>query len=125
MSRIPRRRSRPLKVGGEKFRWMTGSGRGALIGTSGPCLVLTVQRDEEFPGGVMRASLRSRLWTKEHTENLDNAPPHQASLMPMEVRRYVEFALDTGWDPSSRHPFVLRWSDGCPCAVDYALEGEP
>lgn len=104
---------------------MVGSGKGAFIGTSGPYLLLTVQRDEEHPGGVMQASFYSRLWTKEHSEHLDNAPPHRASLMPSEVKRYVEFALDAGWDPSSRSPFVLRWGAGCPSAVDYALEGEP
>lgn len=125
MSRIPRRRSRPIDVFGERYRWMVGSGKSRLIGDSGPILVLTVQRDGRNPGGIMQASLSSRLWTKEHSENLDCAPGHKASLVPSEVKKLVEHALVRGWDPSESRKFDLRWSTTAPALVDYKLEGEP
>jgi len=103
MSRIPRKKSRPIVVDGKTFRWML-KGRSRYIGDTPRSLRLIVQEDEETPGRPLIIGLTSKHWTVDMTEGLES---HRASVIPSNVVQIVRTSLESGWDPSEKGaPFI-------------------
>jgi hypothetical protein len=98
---MPRKGSRKVEVDGATFLWRVrgDSYSRQWLGTSPVVLTLTCQRDDEKPGRVMQATLKS-LNPPEDTP--DYAPGHRATLHPADVEQIITHALSKGWDPAER-----------------------
>lgn len=99
---MPRKGSRKVEVAGETYLWrVRGDAYSArwVSGLSPIILTLTCQRDEDNPGRVMQATLRS---LNPPAGSPDIAEGHRATLTPGEVRQIIAHALSKGWDPSER-----------------------
>ena len=96
---MPRKGSRKVEVNGENYLWRVG-GYTRWHNASPVILTLTCQRDEERPGRVMQAMLKS-LAAHPGWERYDHAT-HKATLNPSEVRQIIAHARSKGWDPAER-----------------------
>lgn len=104
MSTIPSRKSRALRCAGKSFRWTVRSGKGHLIGNSGPGLSITVQEDGQ--SSVLQARLWSKAFAAMHDYDQEHGQ-HRATLRPSDVEKLVLHAIESGWDPASKTPFTL------------------
>ncbi len=95
---MPRKGSRKIEVNGEQFLWRVG-GSTRYTKETPVILRLTCQRDEERPGRVMQATLRSIV---EIDDYLLEHGQHRATLHPGEVSQIIAHALSKGWDPAER-----------------------
>lgn len=102
MSRLSKKSSRAITVKGRKFRWMI-KGYSRFSGNSPEVCEITVQEDTEKPGGVLQVTLKSKTCVADPTD--DNNSVHNASLLPSDVSRLIESALNIGWDPTSPSNF--------------------
>jgi len=101
---IPSKKTRKIVVntpgGPHPFRWMVGSGKGRLIGTSGPGLVLTVQANGPH-GGVFQMHLFSKAYTLQNDYDEEHTGL-KSTLGPKDVKKAIEYALKSGWDPNDK-----------------------
>jgi len=106
---MPRKGSRKIEVNGEQFLWRVRGdaySKQWVSGLSPIHLTLTCQRDEERPGCVMQATLRT---LNPPDGDPDIAEGHRATLHPSEVKQIIAHAVSKGWDPSERgSAFQLR-----------------
>lgn len=86
--------------GSHIFRWRVGSGKGRLIGNSGPGLTLTVQANGPH-GGIFQMHLFSKTFQAMDEYNQEHGR-HTASLTPKDVKKAIEYALEKGWDPNDK-----------------------
>jgi hypothetical protein len=95
MSTLPHGRN--IVVNGTRYRWMAGSAKGRIIGTSGAGITVTWQA---LSGATAQASLLSKLWQKLDDYEQEHGSSHKVSLLPSDVRKLIEHALSKGWDTS-------------------------
>lgn len=96
MSRLPRKKSRPITVGDVSYRWMF-RGYTRLYGDAPKAATVTVQVEAEKPGPVLQASVVSK---KRHDPDFDlDWWPHRAALKPFDVQTLILAGLAAGWDP--------------------------
>src|SRR5271166_6159419 len=91
MSTLPGGRS--LLVDGVAYRWMVGSGKGRLIGNSGPGLVVTLQT---ATGATAQAHLFSKVYDAMNEDEQEHGQ-HKVTLGPADVRKLIQHALSSGW----------------------------
>lgn len=114
MSTLPKSKSRTITIdtpgGPHPFRWMVGSGKGRLIGMSGPGLVLTVQANGPH-GGLLQMHLFSKAYALQDDYNEEHTGL-KSTLHPKDVKKVIEYALKSGWDPNDKkqkgNPFKLK-----------------
>lgn len=82
---------------------MVGSGKGRLIGMSGPGLVLTVQANG-LHGGLFQMHLFSKPYALQHDYDEEHTGI-KSTLGPKDVKKAIEYALRSGWDPNTRSAF--------------------
>jgi len=87
---IPRKKSRPIRVEGKKFRWMVSSGR-----AFDKRLTVESVSARKF----LQVGLRPRAVCDETGEsvNWDEDEPPKAALTPQEVKAIIIEALRQGW----------------------------
>ena len=98
MSRLPKKKSRPITVGDVKYRWMF-KGRNDYMGDAPLTARVIVQIDAEKPGPVLRALLRSKQLDDPHASDFDGLRSHKASLGPYDVKTLILEGLQQGWTP--------------------------
>ena len=117
---MPRKGSRKLEVNGEQFLWRV-SGYSRYRKETPVVLTLTCQRDEERPGRVLQATLRS-LVVGEMDPDAVELGSHKATLHPSEVKQVIAHAMSKGWDPSERGvAFQLRPRHKQPLQEQYEI----
>ena len=107
MSRLPKKKSRPIEVGGIPYRWMI-KGRSRYLGNSPESITVTIQRDEEKPGGVLQCELRSK---RAPTPQDDNNFENKSTLYPRDIGSLIHIGLRRGWDPSKIGSFIIEGID--------------
>lgn len=91
---IPKKGTRPIQVGGTKYRWRAAFGKGRLIGQSGPSLQFLAQA--EGGGQPMVVWLSSNQYPGD--DAADNGYiDHRVAFTPHEARLIIEEALRRGW----------------------------
>jgi len=94
-------RSRLIIVDDASFRWKVSSGKGRLIGNSGPGLVLTAQIEDPKPGRVMQMHLFSKVYQALDEYEQEHGT-HKVSLQPSDVVKAIKYALKRGWKPMDK-----------------------
>jgi hypothetical protein len=97
---MPRKGSRKVEVHGEQYLWRVG-GYTRYTNETPVVLTLTCQRDEDSPGRVMQATLKSVKAKDMDNYELEHGM-HRATLNPSEVKQIIAHALSKGWDPAER-----------------------
>lgn len=118
---MPRKGSRKIELEGEVYLWRIrgDSYSRQWLGTSPVVLTLTCQRDEQKPGRVMQATLKS---LNPPTSTPDYETGHVASLHPSEVKQIIIYALSKGWDPAKRGgAFYLKPQTHQPQPAQYEI----
>lgn len=87
--------SRPIVVRNRRFRWVFSAPKDRW-GNSPRQGHLHVQ-EEGSPGKHLLVKLESKRWVSEEAHDGDIGTPHVASVLPSDVARVIEAALDSGW----------------------------
>lgn len=88
--------SRPIVVRDRRFRWVF-SGRPDRWGNS-PSIGLLIVQEEGRGKRPLSVKLESKRWVSEEAHNGDTGwVSHRPSLLPSDVARVIEAALDSGW----------------------------
>lgn len=101
---------RVIVVRGLRFRWKFKAHKDSLTryGDSPQFAHVAIQEDVEQPGRALLVHLKSSRFIDYATHDGDTGHiRHLARFGPGDVRKLIEHALDTGWEPSSKDQTVL------------------
>lgn len=115
---LPRKKSRPIEVGGQSFRWLRKGSHRTMGATSG---VQSITVQHEDGGRVLQADLicTAPNIADDVFSRADYVPNGMASevgesriaigVKPGMIARLIEAALEDGWKPDdpARSPFVF------------------
>jgi len=104
------KKSRTIVVRDRCFRWKFKGHRDNMTryGNSPRFAHVAIQEDVDKPGRSLVAFLESTQFIDDATHDGDTGHiRHLARFGPGDVKRLIEYALDNGWDPSSKTQTIL------------------
>jgi len=99
MSRLPKKKSRPITVNDTKYRWLLkGYDR---YGTAPRVLTISIQEDTEKPGQTLQCSAVSNQYPKDRAFDYydDNYGTCSTSIITSDIRKLILAGLEQGWAP--------------------------
>lgn len=101
MSRLPKKKSRPITVDGRKFRWMLqGKNR---YGGSPVVVTISIQEDLEQPGSTLQCILLATEVITKETYRFDEYETSNSSIFPSDIEKIIRAGLARGWNPAEGH----------------------
>jgi len=98
MSRLPKKKSRPITVDGRKFRWMLhGKNR---YGGSPVVVTISIQEELEMPGETLQCIPVAIEVKENHRCEYDSC---DASIIPSDIEKIIRAGLARGWNPAEGH----------------------
>ena len=94
MSRLPRKKSRPIEVEGSKYRYLI-RGKNRYIGRAPGAVSISIQEDVENPGQTLQCIAVSSMADASEDENGDCT----TSIYPSDIEKIIRTGLERGWDP--------------------------
>jgi len=105
MSTLPRARKIVVDTptGKTLFFWNLGSGKGHLMGMSGPGVTLTVMSSSSTRA-ILQMSLASKTYAAQNSYDEEHTGV-KSSLTPKDVKCAIEYALRAGWNLNEKRVF--------------------
>lgn len=94
MSRIPKKRSRPIVVDGIKYRWMI-KGSNKYIGRAPASVSISIQEEMDKPGQTLSCHAISH----EADEAEEECGYCSTSILPSDISLIIKAGLKRGWTP--------------------------
>ncbi len=95
MSRLPRRKSRPITIDGRRYRWLLKVWYRKYIGEAPASCDISIQEVLPRPGQTLVAELFSKSFEGREWWQ----PVHKASVLPRDIERIIRTGLERGWTP--------------------------
>ena len=102
MSRLPKKKSRPITVDGRKFRWML-HGRNRYLGRSPLSVTISIQEDIDKPGATLQCSAVSKEIENTPDYSHDEYQFCTSSIFPADIKKIIQTGLNLGWNPAEGH----------------------
>ena len=103
MSRLPKKKSRPITVDGRKFRWLM-SGRNRYIGKAPVATTISIQEELEHPGQTLQCTaVSNELLEAPYQSEVERYGVCKTSIIPSDIEKIIRAGLARGWKPAEGH----------------------
>jgi len=106
VSRLPKKKSRPITVDGRKFRWLL-SGRNRYKGKAPVAVTISIQEDLEHPGQTLQCTaLSNELFEAPYQSEVERYGVCKTSIIPSDIEKIIRAGLTRGWNPAEGHGII-------------------